>query len=220
MERPNVLLALPDGELAATEAALRRAGFEPVRLDESGPHVDLAAIDCDEQPEVAQQLHATLHDGRDVPTILIFGAEPPDYGTRGDEYAMKPCPPEALIYRLQAMLIRSGRTLPGDAAAMAGEMGDAQMMGEGRVISVFAPKGGVGKTTVAVNMAVALREQTRDRVLLFDADVGVGNVTSVLEVPAKKGLIDLADSSPSDWNDAAFEHIVAVHPETGVRVLT
>jgi pilus assembly protein CpaE len=220
MERPNVLLALPDGELSATEAALRRAGFEPVRLDESGPHVDLAAIDCDEQPDVAKQLHATLHDGRSVPTILIFGDEPPDYGARGDEYAMKPCPPEALIYRLQAMLIRSGRTLPGDTVSMGSEMSDAPMMGEGRVISVFAPKGGVGKTTVAVNMAVALREQTRDRVLLFDADVGVGNVTSVLEVPAKNGLIDLADSSPSDWNDIAFEHITAVHPETGVRVLT
>src|SRR5947207_2000944 len=203
MERPNVLLALPDGQLAAAETALRRAGFEPVRLDESGPHVDRAAIDCDEQPEVAQQLHASLHDGRSVPTILIFGAEPPDYGTQGDEYAMKPCPPEALIYRLQAMLIRSGRALPGDAAGMGAEMSDTPMMGEGRVISVFAPKGGVGKTTVAVNMAVALREQTRDRVLLFDADVGVGNVTAVLEVPAKKGLIDLADSPPSEWTDVA-----------------
>src|SRR6478672_5168662 len=119
---------------------------------------------------------------------------------------MKPCPPEALIYRLQAMLIRSGRTLPGDAG-MTGEAGESQMMGEGRVISVFAPKGGVGKTTIAVNMAVALREQTRDRVLLFDADVGVGNVTAVLEVPAKKGLIDLADSAPSEWSDLAFEQI-------------
>jgi pilus assembly protein CpaE len=220
MERPNVLLALPDGELAAAESALRRAGFEPVRLDEAGPHVDLAAIDCDEQPEVAKQLHASLHDGRNVPTILIFGDEPPDFGARGDEYAMKPCPPEALIYRLQAMLIRSGRTLPGDTNGMSTDMGDTPMMGEGRVISVFAPKGGVGKTTVAVNMAVALREQTRDRVLLFDADVGVGNVTAVLEVPARKGLIDLADSAPSEWTDAAFEHIVAVHGETGVRVLT
>src|SRR5437762_8478212 len=220
MERPNVLLALPDSELAGAEAALRRAGLEPIRLDESSTHVDLAAIDCDEQPEMARQLHATLHDGRSVPTILIFGDEPPDYGTRGDEYAMKPCPPEALIYRLQAMLIRSGRPLPGDAASAGTEMGDTQMMGEGRVISVFAPKGGVGKTTVAVNMAVALREQTRDRVLLFDADVGVGNVTAVLEVPAKKGLIDLADSPPSEWTDLAFEHITAVHPDTGVRVLT
>jgi len=48
MERPNVLLALPDSELAGAEAALRRAGLEPIRLDESSTHVDLAAIDCDE----------------------------------------------------------------------------------------------------------------------------------------------------------------------------
>jgi len=88
------------------------------------------------------------------------------------------------------------------------------------LIAIGSGKGGVGKTTVAVNMAVALREQTRDRVLLFDADVGVGNVTAVLEVPAKKGLIDLADSPPSEWTDLAFEHITAVHPDTGVRVLT
>lgn len=220
MERPNVLLALPDGELASAEAALRRAGFEPIRLNESGPAVDLAAIDCDEQPEMARQLHASLHDGRSVPTILLFSAEPPDYGTRGDEYAMKPCPPDALVYRLQALMIRSGLTLPSDAAGMSRELSDVPMMGEGRVISIFAPKGGVGKTTVAVNMAVALREQTRDRVLLFDADVGVGNVTSVLEVPAKKGLVDLADSPPSEWTDLAFEHITAEHPATGVRVLT
>jgi MinD-like ATPase involved in chromosome partitioning or flagellar assembly len=220
MERPNVLLALPDGELVAAEAALRRAGFEPIRLNESGPAVELAVIDCDEQPEMARQLHDSLHDGRSVPTILLFGAEPPDYGTRSDEYAMKPCPPDSLVYRLQALMIRTGLSLPGDVAGMNPELGDVPMMGEGRVISIFAPKGGVGKTTVAVNMAVALREQTRDRVLLFDADVGVGNVTSVLEVPAKKGLVDLADSPPSEWTDLAFEHITAEHAATGVRVLT
>src|SRR5437868_13816892 len=106
MERPNVLLALPDGELAATEAALRRAGFAAVRLDESGPHVDLAAIDCDQQPEVAEQLHAPLHDGRNVPSILIFGDAPPDHGPRADRYGMKPGAPAALIHRLQAVRIR------------------------------------------------------------------------------------------------------------------
>jgi pilus assembly protein CpaE len=100
------------------------------------------------------------------------------------------------------------------------ELSDAPMMGEGRIISTFAPKGGVGKTTVAVNMAVALREQTRERVLLFDADVGVGNVTAVLDVPYRMGLADLADSSPEEWTDAAFEHVVSTHAASGVRVLT
>jgi pilus assembly protein CpaE len=87
-------------------------------------------------------------------------------------------------------------------------------------VSVFAPKGGVGKTTIAVNMAVAIRQQTRAEVLLFDADVGVGNVTSVLDVPYRLGLADLADSPPEEWTDAAFEQATSTHTETGVRVMT
>lgn len=220
MERPTVLLALADHELFATESALRRAGFEPIPDAESGALPDLAVLDCDAQPEVSERLHATLHDGRVVPTILLFSVEPPEYGTTGDEYAMKPCPPEALIYRLQALLIRTGRTLPGEVAGIAAELSETPLMGEGRIISIFAPKGGVGKTTVAVNLAVALREQTRERVLLFDADVGVGNVTSVLDAPVRRGLADLADSAPEEWSDAAFEQIVAAHPDSGVRVLS
>jgi pilus assembly protein CpaE len=97
---------------------------------------------------------------------------------------------------------------------------DGSVIGEGHVVSIFAPKGGVGKTTVSVNVAVALHEQTRSRVLLFDADVGVGNVTSVLAVPYRMGLADLADSPPEEWTDAAFEQCVAVHQASGVRVLT
>jgi MinD-like ATPase involved in chromosome partitioning or flagellar assembly len=68
-------------------------------------------------------------------------------------------------------------------------------------------------------MAVALRQQTRSEVLLFDADVGVGNVTAVLDVPYRMGLADLADSPPEEWTDTAFEHIVSTHVESGVRVL-
>lgn len=220
MERPTVLLALAEHELFATADALRRAGFEPIPDAESGTMPDLAVLDCDAQPEMAARLHATLHDGHVVPTILLFSVEPPEYGTRGDEYAMKPCPPEALIYRLQALLIRAGRTLPADVTGITAELSDTPLMGEGRIISIFAPKGGVGKTTVAVNLAVALREQTRERVLIFDADVGVGNVTSVLDAPVRRGLADLADSAPEDWSDAAFDQIVATHPASGVRVLS
>jgi MinD-like ATPase involved in chromosome partitioning or flagellar assembly len=219
MDRPTVLLALADDEIVPTEDALRRAGFEPVRFAASDSTPELAVIDCDAQTG-ARELHATLHTDKTVPTLLLFSGEPPDWGAVGDEYAHTPCPPEALIFRLQALLIRSGQSLPRDAAGMSPELSDAPMMGEGRVISTFAPKGGVGKTTVAVNMAVALREQTRERVLLFDADVGVGNVTAVLDVRATLGLTDLADSPSSEWTDAAFEHVTATHQETGVRVLT
>jgi pilus assembly protein CpaE len=88
------------------------------------------------------------------------------------------------------------------------------------VIAIFAPKGGVGKTTVAVNLAVALRMHTRQRVLLLDADVGVGNVTSVIDVPARRGLADIADSAPEYWTSDAFESMVTVHEPSSLDVLT
>ena len=42
------------------------------------------------------------------------------------------------------------------------------------VIGVASGKGGVGKTTVAVNLAIALRSLGH-RVMLFDADLGLAN---------------------------------------------
>ncbi len=49
----------------------------------------------------------------------------------------------------------------------------------GRVVAVASGKGGVGKTNVAVNVAIGLAEAGR-RVLLVDADVGLANVDLVL----------------------------------------
>lgn len=227
MERPTVLLALNPAALYETEKVLRNAGFDTVStaddvaILDGAPRPALAVLDVDHEPQETELLHAWLtariegQTAAPTPTILLYSDEPPAYGTPGDEYARKPVPAESLVYRLQALMIRSGHTTtaPADGAP-------AELMGEGRVISIFAPKGGVGKTTVAVNLAVALREQTNERVLLFDADVGVGNVTAVLEVPFRLGLADLTDSPPSDWTDAAFEHITTSHEGTGVEVLT
>ena len=49
--------------------------------------------------------------------------------------------------------------------------------------------------------------QTRQRVLLLDADAGVGNVTAVIDVPARRGLADMADSAPELWTDDARAEI-------------
>ena len=228
MERPTILLAVAeDGE--AYVDALRRAGFEPISVDpgevQTFPHVDMGVLDCDLPPEVVTAIYQQLHDANVSTTLLLVSAStdlPAGVGGSRDEVALKPIPPDALVYRLQALLIRTGRHLPTESGAWATDesLSSAPIAGEGHVVSVFAPKGGVGKTTVAVNMAVALRQQTRSEVLLFDADVGVGNVTAVLDVPYRMGLADLADSPQEEWTDAAFDQIVATHPDSGVRVLT
>ena len=228
MERPTILLAVEEDGDAYVDA-LRRAGFEPISVDpgqvQNVPHVDMGVVDCDLPAEVVTAVYQQLHGSNVSATLLLVGAStelPDGVGGSRDEVALKPIPPDALVYRLQALLIRTGRHLPTESGAWATDesLSSAPIAGEGHVVSVFAPKGGVGKTTVAVNMAVALRQQTRAQVMLFDADVGVGNVTAVLDVPYRMGLADLADSPQTEWTDAAFEQIVATHPDSGVRVLT
>jgi pilus assembly protein CpaE len=226
MERPTVLLAL-DADAASHVDALNRAGFAAQLVGETEQHpatFDLAVIDCDLGDSSVTVVYEALHEAS-VPLLLLLGEGmdlPEGLGAGGDDLALKPLPPEALVYRLQALLIRTGRHLPSESSEWAASesLTAAPIAGEGHVVSVFAPKGGVGKTTVAVNAAVALRQQTRAEVLLLDADVGVGNITSVLDVPYRMGLADLADSPPEEWTDAAFEHVAATHAESGVRVLT
>jgi len=233
MNRPSVLLAL-DGWSSSYEDAMTGAGFEVIAADGQEAlgwlagegTIDLAVIDCDRGQPGDEELFAFLHSTQRVPTIVLFSDDIPNWavntnsGSSRDEYARKPLPPEALVYRLQAMLIHSGREVPGGIPTTAPDGSEVETIGEGTVISLFAPKGGVGKTMIAVNLAVALRQQTGDSVCLMDADVGVGNVTAVLNAPYHGGLAHLGDSTPEEWTNDAFEQTVTTHEASGVRVLT
>jgi flagellar biosynthesis protein FlhG len=61
-----------------------------------------------------------------------------------------------------------------------------------RVIAVTGGKGGVGKTSVAVNLAAALSQQGK-RVLLFDADLGLANVDVLLGLAPRYTLEHVLD---------------------------
>jgi len=52
----------------------------------------------------------------------------------------------------------------------------------GRVITVFSPKGGVGKTTMAVNLALALTEGGARKVCLVDLDLAFGDVAITMQL--------------------------------------
>ena len=61
-----------------------------------------------------------------------------------------------------------------------------------QVIAVTGGKGGVGKTSVAVNLATALASQGK-RVLLFDGDLGLANVDVLLGLTARQTLEHVLD---------------------------
>jgi len=58
-----------------------------------------------------------------------------------------------------------------------------------RVISITGGKGGIGKTTISVNLAIAYAKQGK-KVLLFDADLGLANVDVLLGLTPQKTLHD------------------------------
>jgi pilus assembly protein CpaE len=89
--------------------------------------------------------------------------------------------------------------------------------GEHRVIAVFSPKGGSGRTTIATNLAVALHRETGARVALVDANLQFGDVGVLLNLnPKNRSIIDAVESGEPD---ADVVESVLVHHSTGIRVM-
>ena len=63
-----------------------------------------------------------------------------------------------------------------------------------QVIAVTSGKGGVGKTNISVNLAVAMAKAGR-KVMLFDADLGLANVDVLLGLQARANLSHVLDGS-------------------------
>ena len=67
-----------------------------------------------------------------------------------------------------------------------------------QVIVVASPKGGVGKTTVAVNLAALLAEQAPGEVVLLDLDLQFGDVATVLDLQPEFTVADALTSGAAD----------------------
>lgn len=86
-----------------------------------------------------------------------------------------------------------------------------------QIVVIYSPKGGVGKSTYAVNLAFSLATcaNLNARVILVDMDVSFGNVASILGLPHKANLLN--------WIRGDFKEnladLVYVHQESGLHVL-
>jgi pilus assembly protein CpaE len=63
-------------------------------------------------------------------------------------------------------------------------------MADGQIITVFAAKGGCGKTTLATNLAVVLHATGNRAVCLVDLDLEYGDVSSMLGLPPDRSMMD------------------------------
>ena len=99
--------------------------------------------------------------------------------------------------------------LPGGANELAAALGskDQKREGKGKVIAVYSPKGGTGKTTIAVNLACVLRRNGA-AVALLDGVMQFGAVRHLLQVPpSTRSIVDLPAGAAMRANlaDALWE---------------
>ena len=237
MARPAVVIALPPEEFAVLRTHLLAAGYEPLDVQTSGQlekllagSTDIAAAILDGEGDFDRtlEMYATLREGRPkIPALIIlapqtldgFGMAPMAGGN--DEYLARPYTPESLRWRLEAMLIRAGSRTPEPLepqAETAAPAGVTEALHRGQIVVIFNPKGGVGKTTIAVNLAAALQMRKHQRVLLVDCDIVTGHIAWSLGL---QNVRTVAEAWAEDLETGAvepFEDIARVH-QSGVSVL-
>ena len=237
MARQAVAIALPADERGPVAGELRAAGYETIsisRRDEleallgSRPDIALAILDGETDFDTSIEYYSLLRDeGRDIPALMVVTPRTLErFSTASgaainDEFFTRPYSVEALRWRVEAMCIRSLTVDDGSGPILqSGGPADAgDWTRRATVVAVFNPKGGVGKTTIATNVATALQVRKGQKVLLVDADTVTGHVTTSLGMEHVRTVAD-------SWTDHAeggdFETLLeigAAHP-SGLQVVS
>ncbi len=90
---------------------------------------------------------------------------------------------------------------------------------KGQVVAVFSPKGGVGRTTIAVNLAVAASSELGKKVTLVDASFQFGDVAVLLNLnPKDKSMAELVPQLELGSDSESVEAFTIAH-SSGIHVL-
>jgi len=93
----------------------------------------------------------------------------------------------------------------------------AQAPESGRIISVFSKKGGLGVTTVAVNLGVALSQVASKKAALLDLDLQLGDISSFLNLSSTYSILDACN--PDNEVDGVKLQSCMTRHKSGVFVL-
>jgi len=157
-------------------------------------------------------LYVTTNDGLDA--LETAGIRD------GDELLLRPLAFETLRWRVEAMAIRAQvephDRVESDTVLRSGHV-DAAWAAHAPIFAIFSPKGGVGKTTIATNLATALQLRKGRQVLLVDADTVTGHVMLSLGLPNGRSVADgWADEVEGEVSEPILK--LATAHSSGVRV--
>ena len=179
----------PDVLIVAMEEPVSRA----VRMVES-----LADL----LPQSPIVVYSSIKDFGNIRRAMLAGAK---------DYLITPVSGEELVRSVHTVLAqeeRRGQRLSGEAEGPETA---------GKVITVFGAKGGIGKTTIATNLAAAIANGTRQSVVLIDLDPRFGDVGILLDIPVERSIADLA-LPEEEVTKELIQDSLYVH-STGVKIL-
>lgn len=87
----------------------------------------------------------------------------------------------------------------------------------GRIISVFSKKGGVGVTTIAVNLGVAFSQLSKNKAALIDLDLQLGDISSFLNLSPEYNILDVCN--PNNQVDGVKLQSCLTRHKSGIFVL-
>jgi len=87
----------------------------------------------------------------------------------------------------------------------------------GKIVTVFAPKGGTGKTSIATNLAASLAKHSGKRTLLLDLDLQFGDAAIMLGLEPEKTIYDLV-VAPGELDSEKLAGYITRHP-CGLEIL-
>ena len=229
-EKPSVLIITKDPSLAALAGVLNadRIFTESVETTADAEWflrdhpTAVSVIDTELPLDVAFEAYELVHSAASrAAVILITPTSAPYFDRSGDGPTHDECiprssPVEQILLRLKALLILAGYDVPITPPGQRTPLVVAARAQRGKITVVFSAKGGVGKTTLAVNVAVGLARMGRKTVLV-DANLYFGDASILLNVVSKRSLMDLADVYQVDV--ASVQQLMVPH-ESGLAVLS
>lgn len=111
-----------------------------------------------------------------------------------DDYLVKPFQPDELLAHITAVLRRAGEV----AERNENGSNETKPKLKGKVVSLFSPKGGVGTTTLAIQLSEAMVIREGRPVLLIDLDLPLGGIAPMLNLYSKRHIVELLNHRPDE----------------------